>query len=177
MYCELKTNRLLLRPLDITDLDAVHAYASDKENTMFMLWLPNDTKEETAQFLSKVTNEWKKDNPGYYEFAVTLDGKLIGAVSINLNAEKTMGELGWILHKRYWKKGYATEAAFAIKDFAVNTLRVSKLVAHCDYRNMASYRLMEKIGFCLEDDCANRTYFRSGETVKELTYSFIKSDM
>ena len=42
MYIELKTNRLTLRPLNIGDLDAVHTYASDIENTKYMINLPNE---------------------------------------------------------------------------------------------------------------------------------------
>lgn len=60
MFYEIKTDRLILRPLDISDLATVHTYASDKENTTYMLWLPNDTIEQTKQFLNRVTNEWKK---------------------------------------------------------------------------------------------------------------------
>ena len=84
MYYEIKTDRLILRPLNINDLDSVHIYASDKDNTTFMLKLPNDAKEETAQFLTKVTNEWGKENPSFYEFAITLNEEQVGAISIAL---------------------------------------------------------------------------------------------
>ncbi len=173
MYCELKTDRLFMRPLDISDLEAVHIYSSDDENTEFMYWLPRYTKEETLQFLSMVSDEWKKENPDFYEFAVILSGKLIGAVSVYLNKKKNIGELGWIINKRYWKKGYATEAVLELKEFAINKLKVVKLTANCDYRNVNSYRLMEKIGLTLESDSGTRTYPKSGETVNELTYSMV----
>ena len=52
MNIEIKTDRFVLRPLSINDLDTVHTYASDPENTRFMMWLPNDTKEETARELT-----------------------------------------------------------------------------------------------------------------------------
>lgn len=170
---EIKTDRLVLRPLSINDLDTVHTYASDPENTRFMMRLPNDTKEETAQFLSNVTEEWKKASPDFYEFAITLDGKQIGAISCALNEQKDEGELGWIINKRYWKMGYAAEAAFAIKDFAINTLKIRMLTANCDSRNADSYRLMEKIGLQLESDNGTRTYPKTGETARELTYSLM----
>lgn len=173
MYYEIKTSRLLLRPLSINDLDSVHIYASDNDNTKFMFWLPNDTKEETAQFLLKVTDEWRKESPSFYEFANTLNNEQIGAISITLNEEKNVGEFGWIINKQYWKKGYATEAALAIKDFAIKELKVSKLIATCDSRNSNSYKLMEKIGLGLESDNGTRTYPKNGETAKELMYSLI----
>ena len=167
----IKTERLVMRPLSTDDLDSVHTYASDYENTKFMVWLPNDTKEETAQFLSGVAKEWKKESPSCFEFAITLDGVQIGAISCSLNEERDEAEFGWIINKRYWKKGYAAEAAFAIKDFAINELNVKRLTANCDYRNSDSYRLMEKIGLKLESDSGTRTYHKSGETAKEFVYS------
>lgn len=176
MFYEIKTDRLVLRPLNIADLETVHVYASDEENTTYMCWLPNNTVEETAQFLIRVTDEWKKDNPSFYEFAIVLDGLQIGAISIYLDDTRKIGELGWIVNKRFWKKGIASEAAIAIRDFAINTLKVSKIIANCDWRNIGSYRLMSKIGLTLENDNGVRTYSKNNETAKGLTYSLVIGD-
>lgn len=172
MYYEIKTARLLLRPLDISDLNTVHEYASDDENTRYMIRLPNRTLAETAEFLTRVTEEWQKDEPTFYEFAVVLNGLQIGAVSVYSDEQKETGELGWILNKRFHGMGYATEAALAIKDFALNTLYFKKLIAHCDYRNAPSARVMEKIGLKLESDDGVRAYSKRNETARELTYGF-----
>ena len=75
MHVELKTQRLLLRPLELADLEAVHAYASDRENTRFMLFLPNDTLEETAAFLKDAEADWAGEMPQAFEFAVVLGMK------------------------------------------------------------------------------------------------------
>lgn len=172
MYPEIKTERLLLRPLDLSDLDSMHEYASDKENTMYMYHLPRKI-QETAEFLSSVTKEWEKDMPSFYEFAIELNGKLIGSISVYLSDNCDSGDLGWILNKKYWNNGYATEAAMALKDFALNILQVKKLTANCDYRNIASSRVMEKIGLKLESDNGIRVYPKKNETVQELMYSLI----
>lgn len=171
MYYEIKTNRLLLRPLNISDLYAVHSYASDYENTYYMTRMPKQSLEETAEFLIGVTAEWEKTTPAFYEFAVMLNESLIGAVSIYLNDDRSVGELGWIINKRFHKMGYATESACAIKDFALNTIGLKKIIAQCDYRNVPSYRLMERIGLKLESDNGVRIYKKRNETARELTYS------
>lgn len=90
-----------------------------------------------------------------------------------MDEKRNIGELGWILNKRYWKNGYATETVLAIKDFAIKKLKLSKLIAICDARNRSSHRLMERIGLSLESDQKAREYLKSGETAKELTYSLI----
>lgn len=171
MYTEIKTERLLLRPLNLSDLESVHEYASDKENTVYMYHLPNENIEETAEFLSGVTKEWEKDTPSFYEFAIELNGVQIGAVSVYLQDNRDSGELGWILNKKYWHNGYATEAAMALKDFALNTLHLKRLTAGCDRRNTASSRVMEKIGLKLESDDVIRVYPRTNETARGLRYS------
>ncbi len=173
MYLELKTDRLLLRPLSLEDLDTVHIYASDIDNTKYMLCLPNKTIEETKQFLTNVHNEWEKNQPDFYEFAIILDDKQIGGISISLNEQRTEGELGWILNKNYWRKGYATEAALAVKNFAINELKISKLMACCDFRNTNSYNVMKKIGLVLESDNGVRQYKHTSEIAKEFIYSLV----
>ncbi len=168
----LKTNRLIFRPMHTLDFEAVHAYASDIENSQYMIYLPNKTEEETKAFLTLVTTQWQKECPSLYEFAIILNGKLIGGVSVSMNDQRTEGELGWILNKEYWGKGYATEAAMAIKDFAINELKATVLVAHCDYRNAASCRVIEKIGFTLVSDHGERQYVKTGQIARELVFSF-----
>lgn len=135
-----------------------------------MMFAPKLTVEETAEFLTAVTREWEKSAPDFYEFAIVADGRQIGAVSVYLNEDKTVGELGWILNKKYQNMGYATESVLAIKDFALNVLHLKRLIAQCDYRNEPSSRLMEKLGLKLESDGGIRTYIKRNETARELTY-------
>lgn len=171
MKYEIKTQRLILRPLDVTDVDTVHEYASDRENTAFMQWLPNVTKEETLAFLQEVTAEWNKALPQFYEFAITRNGRQIGAVSVALDESRTVGELGWIVHQNWQKQGYALEAAQAVQAFAIQQLKVKKLMATCDARNRASYALMEKLGMQREPEVRLRKYHKRDEVGEELTYS------
>lgn len=167
----IKTERLMLRPLGTDDLETTHAYAGDAETTKYMFYLPNDTIEETGQFLQNTAAEWEKDNPSFYEFAVILEGKHIGAVSVSLDESRREGELGWVLHRDYQGKGYATEAAKAVLDFAVSRLKVEKIVAHCDARNQPSQRVMRKLGLTLERDDGTRRNRGSDEAVQELMYA------
>lgn len=168
----LKTERLLLRPLGVNDLYSTHEYAGNEENAKYMMFLPNENLDETKKFLINASDEWAKSNPAFYEFAIITDGnRHIGAISIYLNESCSEGELGWIIHKDFWGNGYASEAAEAIKDFAINELKLKKLIAHCDSRNTASFRVMERIGMTLEKDDELRVNKSSCEPVKEYMYS------
>lgn len=165
------TKRLVLRPLVPADLDTTHEYAGDRENTKYMVYLPNETIEESKVFLQRVACEWAKPEPSFYEFAVVLAGRHIGAVSLCLDKDRREGELGWIIHCDYQGKGYATEAAKAVLEFAIEDLKVKRVVAHCDDRNAASREVMRKIGLSLEREDGIRRNKGSDEDVKELIYA------
>lgn len=67
---DIQTKRLVLKPMSVEYLDSTHEYASDPENTKHMIFLPNDTIEETLAYLKNAETEWQKDSPAFYEFAV-----------------------------------------------------------------------------------------------------------
>lgn len=170
MYIELKTKRLTLRPLGIADFADVHEYAGDKDDIKYMLFLPNETQEDTKKFLCDVENEWSKDEPDYYEFGLILDGKLIGGVGLYMEDNRTKAELGWTLNKRFRGKGYITEAAKSIMEYAVEKFHVTEIFAHCDTRNVPSANVMKRLGMELESE-GPRHYDRTGEDAREYKYS------
>lgn len=166
----IQTKRLLLTPLGPQYLVSTHTYSSDLDNTKYMVHLPNTNINETKSFLEKVQDEWQKCNPQFYEYAILLDQKHIGGVSIYFNNDYTEGELGWIISKKFWGNGYATEAAKGIMDFAIKELKVRKFIAYCDSENNNSYKVMEKLGMSLVCKTQGRRNKASNEEREELMY-------
>ena len=168
---EIKTERLVLRPLGTQYREAVHEYASDIENTRYMMFLPNYTEEETNEFLEGVERQWKSENQTCYEFAIIFEGKMIGGVSLTLEEENPCsGELGWIVNKKYWGRGIAPEAAGALVEYAKSNLNVTHFIAHCDAENSGSYRTMEKIGMVRTAEYGGRKNKSSDEERTEYRY-------
>lgn len=166
---EIRTERLMLRPLGMQDIDTCNEYAMDAENCRYMIYLPNKTSAETLAFLQSCEVGWQQDPITVFEFAITLDGRHIGAVSI---AKEDCGmEIGWILNRAYQGKGYAFEAARALMDFAIEVLDADCIVAHCDTRNAPSYRLMEKLGMRRVDE-GEREYPDERGIAREYTYEW-----
>lgn len=141
----LETPRLLLRKFAPDDFDAVHAYASVLANVIYMPWGPNG-EAETRDFINKAIAKTEKETPDDYHFAVTLKdgGGLIGGCVLFTNGDT--GELGWILHRDYWRQGYGPELGEALLSFGFGELALHRITAHCDAENYGSYRVMEKIG-------------------------------
>lgn len=147
------TERLVLAPHGPRYLETTNEYAMDPENTKYMFYLPNQSSEETLTFLWSAEEEWAKDTPAYYEFAILYDGMHIGAVSIYF--ENDAGELGWIINKKYWGQGFGYEAARALVDhFAGQGVR--RFIAHCDTENVPSRKIMEKLGMTLTGEYGGR---------------------
>ena len=106
-----------------------------------------------------------------------LGGRQIGAVSVALDKTRREGELGWIFDSRWQKRGYALEAASAVRDFAIRELKVKKLIAQCDCRNSDSFRLMQRIGMIPEESVGTRIYPKTGERAGEFTCVLTIADM
>jgi len=135
----LETKRLILRPLTLDDFEAAHSWGSNPENIFYMAWGPN-TEADTKAFLSST-------KPGI-DFAVVLkqSGKVIGTCGVYPDTDNDTAELGWILHKDYWKQGFGTELGGELIQYGFESLRLRRITAPCAAVNYGSCRVMERNG-------------------------------
>ena len=168
------TERLVIRPIDVSDADEIHKYAGDKEIDM-MLFLPNDTVEQTVEFTQNAVHEWSKEKPFVREYVMLYNGRIIGGIDLEAPDESTF-EIGWVVSKDYRNKGFTTEAGNALIGYAFEKLSAKKVIAHCDIRNRASEKVMKKLGMTLTDNSGTRFYKKTGVTSGELTYCIEKSE-
>lgn len=168
MYVELRTERLVLRPIVLKDFECTHEYTTDPDVTKYMLNLPNKSESDTRNFLLFAETEWKKEHPDDYEFAIFHDGVHIGGINLALLGDGVYG-MGWIINKLYQGHGYCTEAAKEMVHFAKG-IGAKKIVARCDWRNCASYHVMEKIGM-VRTGIGQRAYCDGRGIAHEYTYT------
>ncbi len=169
---EITTERLILKPLGSEYLKTVNAYAMDYENTKYMCFLPNEKIEETIDFLAGVDAEWAKEQPAFYEFAILYLGDQIGAVSVYF--ENGVGELGWIVNKKYWQNGFAYEAARALVSYFTEHMGTTHFIAHCDTENTASWKVMEKLGMTRTGEYGGRRNRAALEDSFEYRYEMLR---
>jgi [ribosomal protein S5]-alanine N-acetyltransferase len=150
----LETERLVLRRLRMTDLDALFALYSDEE---IRRYFPDGTltREETMEEL-----EWfLHGHPAHPELG------LWATILKDTNAfigrcgllpwkieERQEVEVAYLLDKKYWGQGLATEAARAILEYGFGTLGLSRLICLIDPLNGASQKVAEHIGMRLEQE-------------------------
>lgn len=90
-FC-LKTERLTIVPQSLKYLKSTHEYASDKQNMRFMVYLPNDTIEDTQNFLARAEEEWNSPAQRDFECAILRGGEHIGGISVTLSGPDVFGQ-------------------------------------------------------------------------------------
>jgi ribosomal-protein-alanine N-acetyltransferase len=143
---KLMAERLYLRDLEPSDLDAVHEYASLLEVVLHQEWGPN-TIEETREFIaSGVLGNLLPDSRTVELAAVLNDGNLIGSYRATLSEDGSEAEIGYSLNPRYWNQGYASEAAKRLVDYLVRERHVREIFATSRPENLASIHVLKKLG-------------------------------
>jgi RimJ/RimL family protein N-acetyltransferase len=171
---ETYTPRLYLRAFRRADHAAVHAYASDPLVCRYMDWGPN-TIEDTTAFLDAVL--YRKAR-GEFPLAIVerADRELIGAVELRVTSTSSRrGEMGYVLARARWGQGYATEAAAAVLAFGFERLGLHKVSATCDPENVASARVLEKVGLTREGYLREHLLVR-GEWRDRLLFGALEPD-
>ena len=163
------TPRLALEPISLAHLKSTHAYSSDQENTRLMMFLPYDSIEETEVWIRQSMEYWRSDAPEHLQFAVMLDGRQIGDVTMYM-AGPGNAELGWILDKGCQGHGYAAEAVRAVMDYGRREWGIRRFFAMCDSENAPSYRLMERLGMRRVPGVGKRKNRSSEEERPEIIY-------
>ena len=174
---ELVTSRLLLREFAGSDRAAVHGYAGDPAVTRFMDWGPN-SREDTVAVLAEVPGEANAVPRSNYTLAVVVrtDDELVGAVHIGeTSREHRRGEMGYVLAQAHWGRGYATEAAAAILRFGFDEVGFHRIAATCDPENIASARVLEKIGMQYEGHLRQHLLIR-GQWRDRLAFAALTPD-
>lgn len=147
---DLRTPRLLLRPIEARDTDAVHAWQSDPGVVRFLPY-PARGREQTADFVSAYAHRrtLRADGDRVVLSVVRTDepGRaVIGELHVVLRrAAIAEIELGWVFAPAVAGRGYATEAARAVRDQAL-AAGAHRILAELDPENAASVRLCGRLG-------------------------------
>jgi RimJ/RimL family protein N-acetyltransferase len=145
----LNTERLIIRPININDAQALFEYRSNKEINRYQGWIP-ETIEDVNYFIENKISP-KLNIPGtWYQMALILkaNNEMIGDIGVHFpSSEPHQVELGCSLNYRYHGKGYASEALEPIISFIFQELDKHRIIASIDSRNQPSIRLIERLGF------------------------------
>ena len=163
---ELETERLVLRRLSIDDSEMMfNNWASDRQVTQYLRWNAHRSWGETAEHT----------------------GVLFGTISLfpapalkmgwHLNTERLgpAWEVGYALGRKWWNKGYATEALCTVRDYWFDTVGADWLAAVHANENIASSAVLQKAGFVYDHDVTDRKF--DGTPVPCRAYHLLKEEL
>lgn len=145
----IETDRLILRKPHIEDAPHIFAsYARDPEVTRYLTWCPHKSVEETSRIVEGMLEHWKTGT--IYPFAVVLKASNMLMGMIAMHHEGLRVAIGYVLARSYWGNGYMPEAARAVIDWALQQPSIYRVYATADVENIASHRVLEKVGMQCE---------------------------
>lgn len=147
---KLETERLILRPMNENDYDALYAVLGD---TDIMRHYPYTFDEARVRGWIRWNMErYERDGFGLWAVCMKESGEMIGDCGLTLqNIDGQMlPEIGYHIRGNMQRKGYAREAAAAVRDWAFENTSYPALYSYCKYTNVPSYRTAESIGMRFE---------------------------
>ncbi len=150
---ELNSDRLSIRFIEMSDLDAIHALHSLPETDKFnTLGIP-ESIQETKSIIEVWCAGNKEVASKHLVCAIeqTEGKKFIGLIALRIGSEKFRnGEVWYKLHSDYWGKGYGTEALKTILNFGFDQVKLHRIEAGCAIDNIGSIKILEKVGMTRE---------------------------
>ena len=154
----LQSDRLRLRPFTDADGDALFALHSNARVLRYWDSPPWTDRTRADRFLATCRQMADEGTGARLALDRTSDDAFIGWIGLSRwNPDFRSAALGYCLDEPAWGHGYATEAARAVLRWAFDTLDLNRVQAEADTRNVASARVLEKVGFVregtLREDC------------------------
>ncbi|WP_391117059.1 GNAT family N-acetyltransferase [Psychrobacillus sp. L3] len=143
---------VFLREMEEKDWLDVHKYASKETVCQYQPWGPN-TETESKDFVKQVLRDAKREERTRFVFAIIEkeNERMIGAGEFNIRDYRNKtGEIGYIINPDFWGKGVATIVAKILIGFGFKKFQLHRIYATCDPRNIASSKVLEKVGMILE---------------------------
>jgi ribosomal-protein-alanine N-acetyltransferase len=149
-FPEIKTERLLLRKLVLSDWEMISYLRSDEEVNEFVKRPNAKSKEKALKFISKTNNGI--DNKEIYYWVITKLNcdQMIGSICLwNFSKDQKTAEVGYDLSPTFQKQGIMHESMNSIREFGFNKLNLDFIEAYTHRNNESSKKLLERNGFVL----------------------------
>lgn len=158
MNLTLQTNRLILRPLEISDAQAMFDMNKNPEVHKYLWQTPEKNIEESTKVIKYVQEQYKENKIGRFATILKETNEFIGWTGIKFvndqteNGNTNFYDYGYRLDEKFWNKGYATEASIAWLDYGFNQMKIEKMNAYTHFENGASNHILQKVGFNFIED-------------------------
>ena len=143
----IRTKRLLLRPFELKDVNDVFDYASDTKWSRFLPVASPYTVRDAEEFVTRqILKNWDEEP----RFAIVFKGIVVGSVKLTIETALSIASLRYSIARPCWNRGLMTEAVTAVVGWGFDEFGLQKVYSRVDAKNIASWRVMEKIGLTRE---------------------------
>ena len=172
----LETERLILRPLRMSDAKDLFSYARDPQVSRHVLWDTHESLSDSRQFLRAAIRQYRRGQPSSFAIALKDSGRMIGTIGFMwINVEYKSAEVGYSLSREYWNRGIMTEALRRVVAFGFEEMRLNRIEAQHEVDNPASGRVMLHAGMRYEGTLRQRLK-NKGKYVDVALYAILKND-
>jgi len=142
----LETTRVVVRKLEVADLDVLHAICSDPAVMRYLDNFLPYTREKSAAAIDNAMRSYETHGFGPWAFVSKAERSFLGFGGVEMLPGRSAPEISYILAPRYWGAGLASEVAAALVVHAFEAIGLDTLGASADPRNLASIRIIKKVG-------------------------------
>jgi len=146
----LETARLRLRPVSREDHADLCVLYADPAVMRYINHGIGRTAEETSGHIERMVKHWEDHGFGMWALRRKAEGDFVGRCGFRYLDDTPLVELGYTLHQRFWGQGLAVEAGRACLEYVFQHFEHDRIVAIALEENLASRRVMEKLGFQFE---------------------------
>lgn len=172
----LHTSRLTITQIEETHIADFYRLMNDKEISRFTHMGVFDTESEVRHYVNWLYNRFQQGNGIYWGITLKGSTKLIGTIGYNFFTPGERGNLGYDLDKTYRRQGYMREALYAVVTFGFQVFEINRVEAEVIQGNMASKRLLEKIGFHKEG-LLRAWRYKDNKPYNVWMYSLLRSEV
>lgn len=172
----LETERLVLRPYALADASSVQLMCGDRTIAATTLAIPHPYPDGAAeQWISTHGENFRQGTEVTLAITLKPDGQVVGSIALSIDKNHKRGELGYMVAKEHWNRGYCTEAVRALMGHGFSVLGLNRVQAMHFPRNPASGRVMQKLGMIREG--LLRQYVRNRGVFEDLLmYSILRPE-
>ncbi len=172
----IRTARLVLRRMTTDDAAGIFAYASDPVLTRYVIWDTHRDLEDTQAYIGTVLDGYARGEMRDWVVTRGDSGEIMGTCGfVDWNRMNRRAEVGYVIARAQWNRGYATEAVRAAMGFGFARMELERIEAQVMPENGASERVMKKLGMRCEGVLRGRMRARGAQHDVKI-YSLLREE-
>lgn len=170
------SERLHLRKLTMKDAPDIYEYSKDPLVAEHVLWDAHTSVWESKGYIRWMMRKYRNGDPSSWGIALNENDKVIGTIGFMwIQPENAAAEVGYSLSRKYWNKGYMTEALKALMKYGFDEMKLNRIEAMHETSNPASGAVMRKCGMKLEGTMRSKL-FNKGKYVDVDLYAILRRE-